>query len=323
MLIAIGLSSALAAVVSGVLYLGEEEHIGGSHEMKKPAATVQQTSAQDPFLQEYQELEKLLEETRAERKRQQVKLAQQIGIQPEEDSAQEKVAQIKEEVPKDLQKEPVVEQQKTPQQVKVAQHSSKPAEITLSPKREQVESAQQTGIQQKGLIVQQPEAQPVADSKKPVVEQPLPGKTIVEPPRKQTPSPVVKRKTEKHVSKKGMAEKAEVGKAAPKPQPVSKAQSKSQPQMQASPKSKTKPKPKSRSKRRNHIQMVTFTSRKRAEAVVKDLRDANFNAEMVPVRSRGKRYYLVRDYSPKNRKEALALKKVYDEWLKVDSLVRY
>ncbi|MBT3472323.1 MAG: hypothetical protein HN454_05815, partial [Gammaproteobacteria bacterium] len=93
--------------------------------------------------------------------------------------------------------------------------------------------------------------------------------------------------------------------------------------IKTSTKSATKTTPKRSSKRRKHIQMATFTSKKRAHKVVKDLRDAKFKAEVTAVTSRGKRYYLVRDYSPKNRKQALELKKIYDEWLSVESLVRY
>jgi hypothetical protein len=73
MLISIGLSTALAAVVGGALYLGGDEPAQPPHPSGEESAALGQSRPQDPFLQEYQELERLLEETRAQRKQQQVK----------------------------------------------------------------------------------------------------------------------------------------------------------------------------------------------------------------------------------------------------------
>lgn len=341
MMIAIGLSSVLAAVVGGGLYLGETEspEVGGG-EQGVPIA-VEQTNTQDPFLQEYQELEKLLEETRAQRKRQQVKLAQQMGIEtetavpvaeekraPAEVALQEVVSQSQAEQPPskvkpaEAPKKPVVAQRiSTPKPV-VAEvtpettSEAPPSKLVVqakSPKAKEVALKSEPAtapVERREVVAEQ---EPVASVKKSVVTQPLPIEKAKVPELQVAPA----------VTKQEVPQAASTPKVIAQVKPQVKSLAKPIAKVQEKPKPKPKQKAKSKSKRKNHIQMATFTSKKRAEAVVKDLRDAHFNAEVVSVKSRGKRYYLVRDYSPKNRKEALALKKVYDGWLKVDSLVRY
>ncbi len=73
----------------------------------------------------------------------------------------------------------------------------------------------------------------------------------------------------------------------------------------------------------NHVQLGAYTLKERADALVSDLHESKFQVEIVEVYARGKHFYLVRDYSAANREEALKLKKIYDDWFEINSLVRY
>ncbi len=337
----LGLSSTLAAVVSGKLLLGDVQQPESSVQSQRPAAMAQQPQSSDPFMREYQELERLLEETRAQRKQQQIALAERMGVAP-----------IEEPEPMLGPSEPA--EIETPLEAEVPA-TVEPVEVVPEPEKVVAEPQQPEPVD---VVKKQEEAPPEAKQVKAPVEPEKPREVAVEPPpveSKPAPEPTKVAEAPKPVAPveqeaakpKAPEPQQMVKREEPKPAKVASTQPlpvKQEPPKEvvkeAAPKAaavkppkvkqpesvvaKKKPAPK---KRRgisgNHIQMATFTSRKRAQRVVDDLRDAKFNAEVVAVTSRGKRYYLVRDYSPQNKKAALELKKIYDEWLKVDSLVRY
>lgn len=330
MLIAIGLAASLSAIVGGSLYLGGESEPQIEEGRVVTSAAPQKEAVQAPFMQEYQEFERLLEETRAQRKQQQMKLAAPLAQEvplPE----QERVAAVSpmvEPAPAPIVEPvavvapaPVVEKpQAAPVVAKAEPAVAKPQPLPVpskpkAPMKEEPTAEKQPPVALvKSMLVTE-------KSKKEGVAQPKEKEKVAAAPKAESkPS---EPKAAPVVQPNAKPEKVAKPEVKPQPLPVQKVAERPQKSEVVKPKPKPKKQPKASSKRRNHIQMATFTSKKRATAVVKDLQDAGFNAEVVSVKARGKRYYLVRDYSPKNRKSALALKKVYDEWLKVDSLVRY
>ncbi len=321
MMIALGLSTVLAGIVGGMLLSGDETGIETT-----PVSALQETpevtGPQDPFMQEYQELERLLEETRAQRKQQQIQLADQMGVEPPA------VA--------------VADQEKAASDNKAAAEAEPESGPTVEVDTvASVEEGANSPNEEKEKLTAPKPVEPVKEEPRPVAKAAV-EKVSPEPAPELAPKPkepqlkVVQQPVEvaKKVEAKPASSVTDEGEQS-SPEPESKAEassiakpvapSKPAAPKKSTPKPKAKPKTKSKplNKRKKHIQLATFTSRKRAEAVVADLRDSEFSAEVVAVTSRGKRYYLVRDYSPKNRQEALRLKKVYDNWLKIDSLVRY
>ena len=321
MMIALGLSTVLAGIVGGMLLSGDETGIETT-----PVSALQETpevtGPQDPFMQEYQELERLLEETRAQRKQQQIQLADQMGVEPPAVAVadQEKAASDnKAAAEAEPESEPTVEVDTVASVEEGANSPNEEKEKLTAPKPVEPVKEEPRPVAKAAVEKASPEPAPELapkpkESQLKVVQQPV---EVAKKVEAKPASSVTEEGRQSSPESESKAEASSIAKPVAPSKPV--APKKSTPKPKAKPKTKSKP----LNKRKKHIQLATFTSRKRAEAVVADLRDSEFSAEVVAVTSRGKRYYLVRDYSPKNRQEALRLKKVYDNWLKIDSLVRY
>ncbi len=330
----IGLSAAVAAVIATQLIIGGDdpevtnnraEQGGGLHETRSESAS----------LNEYQELERLLEETRAQRKEQKIALAQKLRSAADSRAETEKTEVKKAEVAQVEENRPEAKTEPTP--VAAPQPSAAPeTEATESPAPSLAVAAKE-----KKPVETSPAAVEVAKPKSPAPVPAIEPSQRVSPPAKE-PEPVVATtvNTQEKAVDSNRADPAAVvaerkvdtpppvPKVDPKPQPVSahgspQAKVDVKPEQPQSAKSAKPVVEKRRVKRGNHIQLAAYTNKARAMAVIEDLRDARFNVEIVEVDSRGKHYFLLRDYSPKNRESALELKKIYDNWLKIDSLVRY
>ena len=264
---------ALSAVVGGALFFDSDVE-------PQPPVTPEEPAPQqsrDPFVQEYQALEQLLEETRAQRAvrtKQQAEAAVATAVQPTVEEAPATIQPV--EPPEELEETPVIE-------AALPKPESSP-QPESNPQRVEVVAEATTVADQPPRVAPQKVEPPVPTEKPKVallkkVESPLKIASI-------PPQPVKAKKQKSQKSKKSTRGI----------QPMTKG---------------------------NHVQVGAFTDKKRALSIAKDLAESNFKLKVISVKHGGREFYLLRDYSATTQKEALRLKKIYDEWLNVDSLVRY
>lgn len=73
----------------------------------------------------------------------------------------------------------------------------------------------------------------------------------------------------------------------------------------------------------SYVQLGSFRNQKRAGTVMNDLKESGFKIVMEQTEQGGEPLYLLRDYSAGSKAQALRLKKIYDSWFSLDSIVRY
>jgi len=283
---------ALSAVIGGSLYFSED--VSGPDPLKDPLAadSVVKNEEQglDPFLQEYQELENLLQETREQREAKSKQLNPESMSQPVDEVAvlkKEAVTIAQEEIVESSPVESVIDSVEPIESVKQGSSVASMTEKSVVPQSEppqqkmvetvhvdeKVSGSMETVESEKERILME---QSISKSELPVAK--ITERAVADvKPQKQAVTPVAPVAAKKRESKLG----------------------------------------------HNHVQVGAFTNKKRADAIVKDLGESSFKLQIVTVQQGSKTYYLLRDYSASDKKEALRLKKIYDEWLKVESLVRY
>ena len=72
-----------------------------------------------------------------------------------------------------------------------------------------------------------------------------------------------------------------------------------------------------------YVQLGSFRNQQRANLVMNDLKESGFKIVMEQIEQQGKPLYLLRDYSAASRAQAMRLKKIYDGWFSLDSIIRF